>query len=73
MSQQIGIIERSAAEMALGRIFGMMQREERDGDLVEYERCKTVFLDAIGVTEMPRLGSSFASDYHQILMSGQAA
>jgi len=65
---------KAGANLALGRIFGMMQRPERDGDIAEYERCKAIFLNAIGVTEMPCVAEhSFAGDYRQILMSGQAA
>lgn len=66
-------VNQKTAQLALGRIFGMMQRDEREGDLAEYERCKMIFLDAIGVTEMPIIHGGFASDYRKILMSGEAA
>jgi hypothetical protein len=32
--------------LAIGRIFGMMQREYREGDIAEYERCRAIILDA---------------------------
>lgn len=33
-------------QLALGRIFGMMQRPARPGDVAEYERCRALILDA---------------------------
>jgi hypothetical protein len=43
MTQQ----ETTTVNLALGRIFGMMQRPEQDGDVAEYERCKRLVLDLI--------------------------
>lgn len=33
--------------LALGRIFGMMQRPEQSGDVAEYERCRPLILRLI--------------------------
>ena len=38
--------ERKAAELALGRIFGMLMRPTQPGDAEEYERCRLLVLDA---------------------------
>ncbi len=61
-----------AAELAMGRIFGMMQRPEQAGDLAEYQRCKQIIMDAVGF-ETSDTEHCFARDYRSILMSGQAA
>ncbi len=34
------------AELALGRIFGILSRPFQDGDVEEYERCRAIVLDA---------------------------
>ena len=40
--------ETASVAMALGRIFGMMQREARAGDVEEYERCRALVMGALG-------------------------
>ena len=39
--------ETASVAMALGRIFGMMQREARAGDVEEYERCRALVIGAL--------------------------
>lgn len=34
-----------AVQCALGRIFGMLARPSRPGDIVEYERCRAIVED----------------------------
>lgn len=60
------------AELAMGRIFGMLQRPYKDGDEIEYARCRNIILDIIGDT-VTDTEHSFARDYRSILMSGQAS
>lgn len=43
-------------QMALGRIFAMMSRPERDGDIAEYYACRDLILNAAD-------GESVAPDY----------
>lgn len=40
-----------AIRLALGRIFGMMQRPGKPGDVAEYERCRALILDHAEGTE----------------------
>lgn len=40
--------EHQIVNRAMGRIFGMMQRQEQAGDAAEYWRCRNVILDLIG-------------------------
>jgi hypothetical protein len=46
----------SAVSLALGRIFGMMQRPTQPGDVEEYERCRAVILDELcpGTDPLPK-------------------
>jgi hypothetical protein len=37
--------EVTTVNCAIGRIFGMLQREEKPGDAVEYERCRKVIME----------------------------
>lgn len=37
--------ERKLVELALGRIFRIMSRPFRPGDIEEYERCRRIVLD----------------------------
>ena len=38
-------MDRETVNLALGRIFGMMQRPTAPGDIAEYERCRAIVLD----------------------------
>jgi hypothetical protein len=40
-------MKNTTVELALGRIFGMMQRPEQPGDVAEYERCRRIVLDEL--------------------------
>lgn len=58
------MIEQDSAiiQMAMGRIFGMMQRPERRGDAAEYERCKSIILNLIeGTPEDIARASTFGT------------
>jgi hypothetical protein len=58
MTQQ----ETKTVELALGRIFGMMQRPERDGDVAEYERCRGLILDMIDPPPFVDMAPCYARD-----------
>ena len=55
--------DRKTVEMAMGRIFGMMQRPEKAGDVAEYERCKSLVLDLINPPPFIDLAPCIARDY----------
>ena len=40
--------DRELVNLAFGRIFRLMSRPNRPGDMEEYERCRALILDAIG-------------------------
>lgn len=42
---------RALAELAFGRIMRMASRPERDGDIAEYERCRSIIID--NLTDCP--------------------
>lgn len=56
-----------AVEMALGRIFGMMQRPFQPGDVEEYERCRALVMDAVEPGD-PQLDyrPNYARDYRKV-------
>lgn len=39
--------ERAAVNCALGRIFAMLSRPTKPGDVAEYERCRAAVLDIV--------------------------
>lgn len=39
--------EKKTVDLAMGRIFGMMMRTERAGDIAEYERCRQLILNTV--------------------------
>jgi hypothetical protein len=49
-------------ELALGRIFGMMQRPFMEGDFEEYECCRAIVLDTIGGDMPPDYRPNYARD-----------
>jgi hypothetical protein len=51
----------AAASLAIGRIFGMMQRPNQPGDVEEYERCRSIILNAIG-DRTPDWAPNYARD-----------
>lgn len=50
-----------AATLAIGRILGMMLRPNQPGDVEEYERCRSIVLNAIG-DRMPDWSPNYARD-----------
>jgi len=46
MKDEEDTVQHKAAELALGRIFGMLMRPTQPGDVEEYERCRCLVLDA---------------------------
>jgi hypothetical protein len=34
-------------QLALGRIFRLMSRPEKDGDVADYERCRSIIFDVV--------------------------
>jgi hypothetical protein len=63
--------EKKAAELALGRIFGMMQRPNKTSDEAEFYRCRKIIMDAFP-GEFDDTEHSFARDYKFLVNSGQA-
>lgn len=51
---------RALTSLALGRIFGMLQRPERPGDAEEYERCRAIVLD--GAEPIPDYAPNYVRD-----------
>jgi hypothetical protein len=61
-------------QMALGRIFRLMSRPARDGDIQQYAMARKVILDAAearGMDISAGYAHDFGRDYHSIVMSGQ--
>jgi hypothetical protein len=45
--------ENRVVELALGRLFRIASRPFEPGDLADYERCRTVILDALDPMPVP--------------------
>lgn len=54
--------EKRAAELALGRIFRMLSRPYRPGDVEEYERCRGIVLDMAGPAAVEAWVPNYARD-----------
>lgn len=46
--------DKQTVQLAMGRIFGMMQRPSQDGDVAEYERCRSLILNLVEGTPAGR-------------------
>jgi hypothetical protein len=62
--------ETKTVELAMGRIFGMLQRAEQPGDVAEYERCKALIIDMVNPPPFVDHAPNFARDRHAIVMMG---
>jgi hypothetical protein len=54
--------DKATVDMALGRIFQMMSRPERSGDVAEYERCRAIVLDIVAPAA-PEYRPNYARDH----------
>ncbi len=50
-------------ELALGRIFRMASRPTQDGDIAEYERCRTIIVNLLGNAE--DISPNYARDWNK--------
>lgn len=55
-------IDQKAVELAIGRIFGMLQRPYREGDAEEYERCRAIVMAAGEARATPDTRPNWARD-----------
>ena len=53
--------EITVVNLAFGRIFRVMSRPERPGDIAEYERCRAIILDLCDPAQ-PDYAPSYARD-----------
>lgn len=49
-------------ELAFGRILRMASRPAQPGDVAEYERCRTIILNALGNPEVVDYSHNYARD-----------
>lgn len=53
----------NAAQLAMGRIFEMLQRAAQSGDVEEYERCREIVLAEVApTTQEPSWRPNYARD-----------
>ncbi len=57
-----------AAKLAFGRILRMSARPAQSGDVQEYERCKTIMLDAFDFLSVTATDTrpNFVRDYYKM-------
>ena len=63
--------DRQTVNLALGRIFGMMQRPEQAGDVAEYERCRSLILNITDPDNSISIAArEYAHDYGRDRLKG---
>ena len=63
--------ERQTVNLALGRIFGMLQRPGQPGDAAEYERCRMLVLSIVDPDNSINIASrQHAHDYGRDRLKG---